>query len=179
MLLLINDILDLSKIEAGHVQLEPGEFSLAAALENGVTMVRERAARHGIGLKLEVNGVDRIVADERKVKQVIFNLLTNAVKFTPDGGHVSVRAACENSEVRVAVRDTGIGIDIADRERIFLEFQQASRDPERSREGTGLGLALSKRYVELHGGRIWVESEVGRGSTFTFTLPLVPAGKEG
>jgi signal transduction histidine kinase len=178
LLTLINDILDLSKIEAGHVELELGEFSLPEALENGVTMVRERAARHGIRVAVDVAGVDRIVADERKVKQIVFNLLSNAVKFTPDGGRVDVSAARNNGEVRVAVRDNGIGIDEADRERIFEEFQQASRDPERSREGTGLGLALSKRYVELHGGRIWVESEVGRGSTFTFALPLLPAVKE-
>ncbi|HEX4747063.1 MAG TPA: ATP-binding protein, partial [Gaiellaceae bacterium] len=179
LLSLINDILDLAKIEAGRVELELSEFSLPRALENGVTMVRERAARHGIRVDLDVEGVDRIVADERKVKQIVFNLLSNAVKFTGDGGRVGVRASREDGEIRVAVRDTGIGIDEADRERIFEEFQQARRDPERSREGTGLGLALSKRYVELHGGRIWVESEVGKGSTFTFALPLVPAGKEG
>ena len=177
LLTLINDILDLSKIEAGRVELELGEFSLPEALENGVTMIRERAAKHGIRVQIDVAGVDRIVADERKVKQVVFNLLSNAVKFTPDGGRVDVQAARDNGEVRVAVRDNGIGIDEADRERIFEEFQQASRDSERSREGTGLGLALSKRYVELHGGRIWVESEVGRGSTFTFALPLTAGDK--
>jgi GAF domain-containing protein len=177
LLTLINDILDLSKIEAGHVELELGEFSLPEALENGVTMIRERAARHGIRVQVDVAGVDRIVADERKVKQIVFNLLSNAVKFTPDGGRVDVSAAPNNGEVRVAVRDNGIGIDQADRERIFEEFQQASRDPERSREGTGLGLALSKRYVELHGGRIWVDSEVGKGSTFTFALPLISTGE--
>ena len=179
LLSLINDILDLAKIEAGRVELELGEFSLPAALENGVTMIRERAARHGIRVELDVGDVDRVVADERKVKQIVFNLLSNAVKFTRDGGHVGVRASRRDGEIRVAVRDTGIGIDEADRERIFEEFQQASRDPERSREGTGLGLALTRRYVELHGGRIWVESEVGRGSTFTFALPAVPPGKEG
>jgi signal transduction histidine kinase len=178
LLSLINDILDLSKIEAGHVALELSEFSLPVALENGVTMIRERASRHDIRVRVDVEGVDRIVADERKVKQIVANLLSNAVKFTPDGGQVDVRATHENGEVRVAIRDTGIGIDETDRERIFEEFQQASRDPDRSREGTGLGLALSKRYVELHGGRIWVESEVGKGSTFTFALPLQPGGKE-
>ena len=179
LLTLINDILDLSKVEAGRVELELSEFSLPAALDNGVTMIRERASRHGIRVAVDCDGVDLIVADERKVKQIVANLLSNAVKFTPDGGQVDVRAIRETDEVRIAVRDTGIGIDEADRERIFEEFQQASRDPERSREGTGLGLALSKRYVELHGGRIWVDSEVGRGSTFTFALPLVPARKEG
>jgi len=134
-------------------------------------MIRERASRHGISTVLKAAGVDRVTADERKVKQIVFNLLSNAVKFTRDGGSVTIEAARADSEVQVAVRDTGIGIDEADRERIFQEFQQASRDPERSREGTGLGLTLTKRFVELHGGRIWVESEPGKGSTFTFTLP--------
>ena len=175
LLALINDILDLAKIEAGRTDLELSEFSLRDALENGVTMVRERALRHGIGLALTLDGVERITADERKVKQIVFNLLSNAVKFTPDRGQVNIQASRSDALVRVAVRDTGIGIDERDRERIFQEFQQASRDPERSREGTGLGLTLTRRFVELHGGRIWVESEAGKGSTFTFTLPQPPA----
>ena len=176
LLSLINEILDLAKVEAGRLDLELSEFSLPDALDHGVTMVRERAARHGIRIDVHVDGVERIVADERKVKQVILNLLTNAVKFTRDRGEVSIRAARTDGEIRVDVRDTGIGIDEADKERIFQEFQQASRDPERSREGTGLGLTLTKRFVELHGGRIWVESEPGQGSTFTFTLPQPRAG---
>jgi len=176
LLSLINDILDLSKIEAGRTDLELSDFSLRDALANGVTMIRERAARHGIDVELKGEGIDRVRADERKVKQIVFNLLSNAIKFTRDGGSVTIEATRDDSEVRVAVRDTGIGIDEADRERIFQEFQQASRDPERSREGTGLGLTLTKRFVELHGGRIWVESEPGKGSTFTFTLPQPTAG---
>ena len=178
LLSLINDILDLAKVEAGKVELELSEFSLRDALANGVTMIRERAARHGIDVELKGEGIDRVRADERKVKQIVFNLLSNAVKFTPDGGRVAIEATRGDSEIRVAVRDTGIGIDERDRERIFQEFQQASRDPERSREGTGLGLTLTKRFVELHGGRIWVESEPGQGSTFTFTLPQPPAGEK-
>jgi signal transduction histidine kinase len=170
---LINDILDLSKIEAGRMELDVDTFSLVEALQNGVTMVRERAARHGIALALDVApGVDLIEADPRKVKQVLFNLLSNAVKFTPDGGRVDVTAAHANGDIVVAVRDTGIGISPEDQGRIFEEFQQARRQTERSREGTGLGLSLAKRFVELHGGRIWVESEPGKGSTFTFTLPV-------
>jgi GAF domain-containing protein len=170
---LINDILDLSKIEAGRMELDVDVFSLVEALQNGVTMVRERAARHGIALALRVApGVDLIAADARKVKQVLFNLLSNAVKFTPDGGRVDVTAARANGDIVVAVKDTGIGISPEDQERIFEEFQQARRQTERSREGTGLGLSLAKRFVELHGGRIWVESEPGKGSTFTFTLPV-------
>jgi signal transduction histidine kinase len=173
LLTLINDILDLSKIEAGRVELEMAEFSFPDALENALTLVRERATRHGISLAADVAGdVGWITADERKLKQVLVNLLANAVKFTPDGGRVTVKARRLNGEIEVAVHDTGIGVATDDQERIFDEFQQVGRDPERSREGTGLGLTLAKRFVELHGGRIWVESEVGKGSTFTFALPL-------
>ena len=174
LLSLINDILDLSKIEAGRMELEAAPFSLVAALNNAVTLVRERAQSHGIKLALEVAPeLDTVVADERKLKQVVVNLLANAVKFTPDGGTVSLRAARENGQVRLSVHDTGIGIAAADQQRIFEEFQQASHQGERSREGTGLGLSLSKRMVELHGGTISVESAPGKGSTFTVALPLV------
>ncbi len=171
LLLLINDILDLSKIEAGRMELDVSTFRIRAALDSGLTIVRERAARHNIALSAIVaDDVGTIEADERKVKQILFNLLSNAVKFTPDGGRVEVSVAAENGDVRVLVRDTGIGIAPDDQARIFEEFQQVGR--ERSREGTGLGLTLTKRFVELHGGRIWVESEPGKGSAFGFTLPL-------
>ena len=174
LLSLINDILDLSKIEAGRMELQLTPFSLVAALGNAVTLIRERATNHGIRLDLQVAAeLDTIVADERKVKQVVVNLLTNAVKFTPDGGSVSVRAAESAGSVRIAVRDTGIGVAAEDRERIFEEFQQARRQSAQPREGTGLGLTLSKRFVELHGGTLTLESEHGKGSTFTVTLPLV------
>jgi len=179
LLSLINDILDLSKIEAGRMELDLDRFSLVEALQNGVTMVRERAARHDIALSLDVTpDVDLVEADPRKIKQVVFNLLSNAVKFTPDGGRVAVRAERGNGDIVVRVTDTGIGIADEDRERIFEEFQQARRQSERSREGTGLGLALAKRFVELHGGRLMVESEVGKGSTFTFTLPIATTSKQ-
>ena len=172
LLTLINDILDLSKIEAGRMELEAAPFSLVAALNNAVTLVRERAQSHAIKLELDIAPeLDTVVADERKVKQVVVNLLANAVKFTPDGGRVTLRAARENGEVRLAIHDTGIGIAAEDQERIFEEFQQASHQGERSREGTGLGLSLSKRMVELHGGTITVESAPGKGSTFTVVLP--------
>ena len=111
-----------------------------------------------------------VEGDERRIRQVIFNLLSNAVKFTPAGGAVDVSAAKVNGEVRVSVTDTGPGIAVEDRDRIFEEFQQGEAGVEQ-REGTGLGLALSKRLIELHGGRIWVDSELGKGSTFVFTLP--------
>jgi signal transduction histidine kinase len=174
LLTLINDILDLSKIEAGRMELEAAPFSLVAALNNAVTLVRERAMSHGIRLELDVGPeLDTMVADERKLKQVVVNLLANAVKFTPDGGTVSLRAARENGEVRLSVQDTGIGIAPDDQERIFEEFQQATHQGERSREGTGLGLTLSKRMVELHGGTLTVDSAPGKGSTFTVALPLL------
>ncbi|MBI2323547.1 MAG: HAMP domain-containing histidine kinase [Chloroflexi bacterium] len=173
LLTLINDILDLSKIEAGRVELDVTEFSLADAIENALTLVRERAARHGISLSADVApDVGTVSADERKMKQIVVNLLSNAVKFTHEGGWVGITARREGDCIDVAVRDTGIGIAADDQARIFEEFQQVGKDPDKSREGTGLGLALAKRYVELHGGRIWVESEVGKGSTFTFTVPL-------
>jgi signal transduction histidine kinase len=172
LLSLINDILDLSKVEAGRMELEIGEFSLREALENGLTMVRERAGNHGVTLSLELEpGLDVIRADERKVKQVVFNLLSNAVKFTPDGGGIDLSARRYGDETLIAVRDTGIGISPEDQKRLFEEFRQVG-EVSRQVEGTGLGLALSKRFVELHGGRIVIESEVGVGSTFTVRLPV-------
>jgi two-component system, NtrC family, sensor kinase len=171
LLALINDILDLSKVEAGQVELELAPFSLREALERGVVMVRERATKDGVQVALTaVPEVDSVNGDERRIRQVIFNLLSNAVKFTPAGGAVDVSAAQVNGEITVSVADTGPGIAAEDQERIFEEFQQTEAGVQQ-REGTGLGLALSKRLVELHGGRIWVESEPGHGSTFAFTLP--------
>jgi signal transduction histidine kinase len=172
LLSLINDVLDLSKVEAGQVELDVHPFSLRDALERGVVMVRELATEGGVRVAFTADpDVDVVDGDERRIKQVIFNLLSNAVKFTPAGGEVDVSATQVNGEVRVSVADTGPGVAPEDRERIFEEFQQTETGGEQP-EGTGLGLALSKRFVELHGGRIWLESEVGRGSTFTFALPM-------
>jgi signal transduction histidine kinase len=173
---LLNEILDLSKVEAGQMVLDPTEFSLQEALGHGLALVRERAIRHGIRLGLEVApDVGPVRADELRIKQVIVNLLTNAVKFTPDGGRVEVRARMEGGEVLVTVADTGTGVAAEDRERIFESFQQGGRRASTT-EGTGLGLTLSKRILELHGGRIWVDSELGVGSTFGFAVPAgVPA----
>jgi signal transduction histidine kinase len=174
LLALINDILDLSKVEAGQIELELAPFSLREALERGVVMVREQATNDGVHIEISAApDVDVVTGDERRIRQVIFNLLSNAVKFTPEGGAVDVRARQVNGEVRVSVADTGPGIAPEDHKRIFDEFQQTEAGIEQ-REGTGLGLALSKRLVELHGGRIWVESEFGKGSTFVFALPARP-----
>jgi signal transduction histidine kinase len=145
------------------------------AIDNAMTLVRERAMRHGIQLERTVAAdVGALVGDERKVKQVLLNLLSNAVKFTPEGGRVEVRAGAVNGDLQISVSDTGIGIAPEDQQAIFEEFRQVGRDHAGKREGTGLGLALAKRFVELHGGTLRVESELGKGSTFTFTLPATP-----
>jgi signal transduction histidine kinase len=169
---LVNEILDLSKIEAGRMELEPSEFSVSETIRGAIGFVRERAAAHRITLATDLPAdLGTVVADERKVRQVLLNLLSNAVKFTPDGGTVGVRAQRRDGDVEVAVRDTGIGIAPEDQAKVFDEFQQVGTATDRSREGTGLGLTLAKRFVELHGGRIWVESEIGKGTTFTFAIP--------
>jgi len=174
LLSLINDILDLSKVEAGRMELDLGTFNLRMALENALTLIRERAVRHGLALELTVDErLGDVVADERKLKQVLLNLLSNAVKFTPEGGRIDVRALPADGTVEVSVTDSGVGIAPEDQEAIFEEFRQVGH-AARKREGTGLGLALARKFVELHGGRLWVKSEVGRGSTFTFTLPVAP-----
>jgi len=172
LLSLINDILDLSKIEAGRMELELVSFDVPLALENALTLVRERANRHGIALELTVEpGLQSIVGDERKFRQIMLNLLSNAVKFTPDGGRITVKAVTADGQAAISVSDTGIGIADVEQDVIFEEFRQATSSSPRKSEGTGLGLALTKRFVELHGGTIRVQSTVGKGSTFTFTLP--------
>jgi signal transduction histidine kinase/putative methionine-R-sulfoxide reductase with GAF domain len=179
LLSLINDVLDLSKIEAGKMELDLSCFDLGLLLDHSTTLVRERAQRHGLTLELDVgDGLHEWVADARKVKQAVVNLLSNAVKFTPNGGKVTVRARHLNGFdghagewAEVSVSDTGVGIKPEDQALVFEEFRQASGDVLRKAEGTGLGLALVKRFVELHGGAVRLESEVGRGSTFSFRLP--------
>ena len=172
LLQLLNDILDLSKVEAGRMELSTSRFSVRSVMEYGISMVRERAGLHGITVSLEVDpAVDGIESDELRIKQVLVNLLSNAVKFTPDGGHVDVVARPDGDELAVTVTDDGPGIAPDDRERIFESFQQGRRGPQRE-EGTGLGLTLCRRIVTLLGGRMWLESEVGTGSTFGFTVPM-------
>jgi signal transduction histidine kinase/CheY-like chemotaxis protein len=172
---LINEILDLSKVEAGRMELEPARVSLVAVLEHGLSMVREHAAQRDVTLQLEVEpGLEDVWADELRLKQVVLNLLTNAVKFNVDGGAVDVRARVDGDDALVTVHDTGPGIPAAERERIFEAFQRGGRSARTTTEGTGLGLTLSRRIVELHGGRLWLEDGDGGGSTFAFVVPLAP-----
>jgi signal transduction histidine kinase len=174
-LALVNDILDLSKVEAGRIDLERSAFPIEQVAASALALVRAQAVRRWIQLDLSLDpGIDTIVADERKVKQILINLLSNAVKFTPDRGRVHVSIRRRDEAIEIAVADTGKGIAVADQARIFEEFAQA-RQGGFAQEGTGLGLTLAKRLVELHGGRIAVRSEPGQGSTFTFTLPVTPA----
>jgi len=172
LLSLINDILDLSKIEAGRMELEASEFDLPRTIDSMVMLVRERAVRRGIVLGHEIDGCPTTIrADERKVKQVLLNLLSNALKFTPDGGRINVRARVLDGMAEISVSDTGVGIAAEDLMAVFEEFRQVGSASKRA-EGTGLGLAISRKFVELHGGAIRVTSRLGAGSTFTFTLPM-------
>jgi signal transduction histidine kinase len=173
LLSLINDILDLSKIEAGRMELELTDFDLPQAILDALTLVRERAGRRGLALHQVIDErLGQIRGDERKIKQVLLNLLSNALKFTSEGGRVEVRARPVDGMAEISVTDTGIGIAAEDQMAVFEEFRQVGTAAKKV-EGTGLGLALSRKFVELHGGRIWVKSQLGRGSTFTFTVPLM------
>jgi signal transduction histidine kinase len=173
LLSLINDILDLAKIEAGRMELEVTDFHLPQAIDNAITLIRERAARRAITLEVDVDPrLGEIKGDERKVKQVLLNLLSNAIKFTPEGGRVKVQAGLADGFAEISVIDTGVGIAPEDHEAVFEEFRQVGSDYAKKHEGTGLGLTLSRRFVELHGGKIWVKSQLGQGATFTFTLPV-------
>jgi signal transduction histidine kinase len=172
LLSLINDILDLSKVEAGRMELELSDFSLPSAIDSALTLVRERATRRGITLRATIlDGVGEVTGDERKIRQVLLNLLSNAIKFTPEGGRIEVKAVPEDGSVDVSVIDTGVGIAPEDQEAVFEEFRQVGASAAKQ-EGTGLGLALCRKFVELHGGKIWVTSALGAGSTFTFRLPV-------
>jgi PAS domain S-box-containing protein len=173
---LINDILDLSKIEAGRMELDVSEFDLPGAIESTLTLVRERASRRAIAMVHEVDArLGTVHADEHKVKQVLLNLLSNALKFTPEGGRIEVRAGLCDSMAQIAVADTGVGIALEDQAAVFEEFRQVGTAAKKI-EGTGLGLAISRKFVEMHGGRIWVDSRPGAGAVFTFTLPVQSSG---
>jgi GAF domain-containing protein len=172
LLSLINDILDLSKIEAGRMELELTDFDFPTALDNALMLVRERAGRRSIALHTSIDKrLAEIQGDERKIRQVVLNLLSNAIKFTPEGGRIEVAAMPKDGLVEVSVRDTGVGIATEDQEAVFEEFRQVGTADKKA-EGTGLGLTLCRKFIELHRGRIWVKSQVGVGSTFTFTIPV-------
>jgi signal transduction histidine kinase len=172
LLSLINDILDLSKIEAGRMELDRTDFDLPSAIDTALLLMRERAGRKGITVGRVIDeGLGVVSADERKVKQVLLNLLSNALKFTPEGGRIDVRAAARETLAEISVTDSGVGIAPEDQDAVFEEFRQVGTSAKRV-EGTGLGLALSRKFVELHGGRIWLTSQLGVGSTFTFTIPI-------
>ena len=198
LLSLINDILDLAKVEAGKLELRPSGFNLRILLENSLLMIKEKAMKHRINLSHNINGIpDTITADERKLKQIIYNLLSNAVKFTPDGGEIRLLSSLADSKkiidqiesnpcrlssadfelhqdwAQVSVQDTGVGFKSEDADRIFSPFEQVESSRSRKFQGTGLGLSLTRQFVELHGGRIWAESEgKGRGSTFHLVIPI-------
>jgi signal transduction histidine kinase len=177
LLSLINDILDLSKVEAGMMVLDFNDFSVREALETSVMMLKERAFKGEIALHLELapSADLSIGGDQRKLKQILFNLLSNAVKFTPAGGTVEVSAVRDGHYIEITVADTGMGIKADDIPKLFQSFTQLESVYTKKFEGTGLGLALTRQLVELHGGRIWVKSEFGAGSRFIFTIPLTPA----
>jgi signal transduction histidine kinase len=185
LLSLINDILDLSKVEAGKMDLEKTDVDLRLLLENSMVMIKEKALKHSLGLETEFEDLPPTIrADERKVRQIVYNLLANAVKFTPEGGTITIKAApvdpdmlsdfeSVNGAVLISVADTGIGISSEDLDRVFNPFEQLDGRTNRKAQGTGLGLALTSRMVSLHGGKIWAESDgEGRGSTFRFILPV-------
>ena len=176
LLSLINDILDLSKVEAGMMVLDLNDFSVREVLETSVMMLKERAFKGGIALNLELAPPADISigGDQRKLKQILFNLLSNAVKFTPAGGTVEVSAVRVGHFIEITVADTGMGIKAEDIPKLFKSFTQLESVYTKKFEGTGLGLALTRQLVELHGGRIWVKSEFGVGSRFIFTIPLTP-----
>ncbi|ACI20871.1 sensor histidine kinase [Thermodesulfovibrio yellowstonii] len=171
---LINDILDLSKIEEGKTELELSEFRVSDVVNVSLIMFKEKASKHGIKLDAEISKEADITvtADERKIKQVLFNLVSNAVKFTPDGGSVKITAERKEDMIEIVVEDTGIGIKKEDRDKLFQPFSQLETTYTKKYQGTGLGLALSKSLVELHGGKIWCESEYGKGSRFGFSFPV-------
>ncbi len=177
LLSLVNDVLDLSKVEAGKMELEMNAFNINKLIEDSIALFKEKAYKQSLQMTFEIaQGLDTGIGDERKIKQVLFNLLGNAVKFTPDGGriHVEVTVTDDKNVLRYSVSDSGIGISTEDKNKLFKPFQQGDTRLTRKYKGTGLGLSLCKKLVELHGGRIWVESEIGKGSNFIFVMPMRP-----
>jgi signal transduction histidine kinase len=169
---MINDILDLSKIEAGHYELDIQDISVAPIIEDSISVLRAAAKQREVELSFTANGPLRVKADDRALKQILLNLLSNAVKFTPSGGRVNLAAStAPQATVRIAVTDTGIGIAPADLDRVFEPFRRANASVSRTHEGTGLGLAITKHLVELNGGQLSLKSQLGFGTTVTVCLP--------
>ncbi|HZQ91322.1 MAG TPA: response regulator [Terriglobales bacterium] len=178
LLQLINDILDLSKIESGQLTLSIEDFLLDEALPEVLSIIKPLAMSKHIAVTREVQPGLTVRADRTRLKQVVYNLLSNAVKFTPDHGRVAIASSCRDEFVTISVSDTGIGIAPDDQKVVFEEFRQVGESTRGTKEGTGLGLAIAKRLIERQGGTIWLESELGKGTTFRFTLPLAPAAAE-
>jgi PAS domain S-box-containing protein len=172
---LINDILDLSKIEAGRLELRPEPFAMAVAVAEVLTSTRPLAAAKGITIDRDLDTTLTLHADRLRFKEILYNLFSNAIKFTPSSGRVWIESSVSEGTLSLVVGDTGIGIKSEDQQAIFESFRQASATTKGVREGTGLGLAITRRLVEHHGGKIWVESAPGKGSRFYFTLPMAPA----
>jgi signal transduction histidine kinase len=176
---LINDVLDLSKIEAGRLELRPEAIDAAGAIEEVLSSVRSQGLAKSLAIEIDVSVPEAVCADRVRFKQILYNLLSNAVKFTPEGGRISVEAGIRDGLLEVSVSDTGVGIPKAEHDSVFDKFYQTGMTTKGVREGTGLGLAITKRLVEEHGGKIRLESELGKGSCFTFTIPLArPEGTE-
>jgi signal transduction histidine kinase len=172
LLSLINDILDLSKFEAGQMVLRIENVLIADIVHSVLSTMESLATKKAIRLEADMDAAGQVLADSGKLKQILLNLVSNAVKFTPDGGRVTISSQRLADAVEISVSDTGIGIAESDREHLFEEFRQLDSTIARQQHGTGLGLALTKRFVELHGGQLRLDSELGKGSVFTLTLPL-------
>jgi signal transduction histidine kinase len=186
LLSLVNEILDMGRIEAGRMEISPAEVRLGPLLEESLSIIRDRALKRRIEVRAQFDRIPAtVVADERRLRQILYNLLANAVKFTPEGGHLRLAARVlegageassgrgARSELEISVADSGIGISAEDLEKIFDPFTQVESSLSRRFPGSGLGLTLARTLVQLHGGRIWAESDgPGRGATFRFTLPL-------
>ena len=169
---LINEVLDLSKIEAGRLELRLETFDMIATVDEALSSAKALGAQKSIAIDSRVPGGIALYADRLRVKEILYNLLSNAVKFTPDGGKIRIEATLESASITISIIDTGVGIAADQHESVFNKFYQVGSTTKGVREGTGLGLAITKRLVEQHGGKIWVESEPGKGSRFSFTLPL-------
>ena len=173
LLSLINDILDLSKVEAGRMELHQTTIDMNHIIPEAISIVNELAKNRNINIIYStIENLKHLIADERKIKQIILNLISNAIKFTPENGSITIKTEDKEKYLEVSITDTGIGISPEDQKKLFQSFKQVGTDITRKAQGSGLGLALAKQFVELHGGRIWVRSEINKGTSFIFTIPF-------